>query len=156
MTRDLHSQKLEGLLARARRMIRLLPHMDSGVIKTPLELAMQSLIQQQEILNFVQVDANDGKYNDPLCNFMIANKDQSRILLIEPQRQIIPVLKQNYETHPQSIVANYAIGSDEEFTLFGVDPSAWKECQVPHENAWPKYRVATGIASGNRLHIEDW
>ena len=109
------------------------------------------------MLHVVQVGANDGKHNDPIYPFMRTHAESTRILLIEPQDQLLPFLRSNYEWHPDALIVQCAIGSPNDFMLFGVREDCWADCVVPYAKPdWPAYRAPTGITSASREHVASW
>lgn len=124
---------------------------------TPLETCVLTLLGELNTLNVVQVGANDGKHNDPIYPIMKNNVERTRILLIEPQEQLLPYLKSNYEWHPDASIAHCAIGASSDFTLFGVRSDCWLDFVVPYaEPDWPVYRAPTGVTSTPRQHVATW
>lgn len=123
---------------------------------TPLETSLLTLLSCVQELAIVQVGANDGLINDPLYDFNRMYSGRTRVLLIEPQTVLIPVLKKNYAFHKNTVVFNGAIGPNGALRLFSVKSSVWKRVKVHYAKGWPDYRAATGIASTNRDHVKRW
>src|SRR5690554_377405 len=109
-------------------------------------------------LKVVVVGANDGKNNDPLYEYLATTERKNTVVLIEPQQQLIPFLKENYRFHPNAHIVNAAIGQEGEMTLYGVKKDYWGRLDVPYakERGWPDYRAPTGVASGNKDHVANW
>ena len=72
-------------------------------------------------LNIIQVGANDGKTHDPV--FEGAGLFAERIILVEPQPDLIPVLKKNYDSFKgEAIFENMAVADSEgELPIYKVD-----------------------------------
>ena len=107
-------------------------------------------------LKCVQIGANDGKINDPLFRISRQFADRTRLLLIEPQAQIIPYLRKNYDFHPDVRIQQVAIGDPGTLTLYGVRQEIWPDLDVAYAKNWPPYRAPSGIVSGDRAHVERW
>lgn len=99
----------------------------------------------------VIVGANDGKYGDPLYEVIRTAPERTRVLLIEPQSELISYLTENYSFHPDYAIHNGAIGPEGVMALYYPDRSVWS--YFPDRHDWPAYRVATGIASTDRTHV---
>lgn len=109
-------------------------------------------------LNIVVVGANDGKINDPLFPLMIADTSLAKLLLIEPQADLIPYLTDNYHFHPDVTVVNAAIGPESELILYSIKKELWAELNIPYarERNWPLYRAPTGVTSSSKDHVKAW
>jgi FkbM family methyltransferase len=110
----------------------------------------------QDKLRIVQVGANDGRVNDPI--YRIAHRFAARtsLLLIEPQRAVIPYLRENYARHPDIRIENCAVGEGGALTLYTVNEAYWGRLNVPYAKDWPVYRAPTGVTSASRAHVEKW
>ena len=115
-----------------------------------------TLLGSGERLNVVQIGANDGMVNDPIFPFMKKHRDSTRVLLIEPQQQLIPHLKANYSWHPDATIVDAAIGPAGSMTLFSIREDCWAGCSAPYARSWPDYRAPTGITSTSRDHVRNW
>lgn len=120
---------------------------------TALETAMAALLATQGRVRVVQVGANDGLINDPLRNFLMRYRNQTEVLLIEPQPSLIPILVANYKDHPAHYIENVAVGERGTLLLHTIDERYWAECAAPYAAEWPVYRAPTGIASSDREHV---
>jgi FkbM family methyltransferase len=109
-------------------------------------------------LSFVQIGANDGAIGDPLYEFVKANAASTQIVLVEPQKFLIPILSENYAYHPNKFIFNGAVGEKGELSLYGVNPDFWPQLNVPYARRknWPSYRAPTGITSSRREHVRSW
>ncbi len=119
-------------------------------------VALMALMSVRRRLRVVQVGANDGYFNDPLYPALSKYPDRTDILLIEPQKDLIPYLIETYRFHPSAIIHNGAIGAQGELTLYRVKKEYWSSLQVPYATGWPEYRAPTGVTSSNRQHVETW
>ncbi len=118
------------------------------------QVALRVLIGLKKQLNIVIVGANDGKTNDPIFNFNISRPDETNVLLIEPNKQLIPLLESNYSSHSNHQIANCAIGKEGKLTLYVVKQELWGQFQPDYAKGWPSYRAATGITSAIKSHLE--
>ena len=123
---------------------------------THLEACLKTLLSQRDILNIVQVGANDGLVNDPIRNFVWSFRDRTNIILVEPQPLLIPILEHNYGFHPSATIANCAIGPGPAMQMHCVRSECWGELVVPYAIGWPAYRAPTGITSVNPAHVIRW
>lgn len=111
----------------------------------------------QPSFNIIQVGANDGKYNDPIYDFVKQYKDRTNIILVEPQKELIPYLEDNYSYHPSSEVYNKAIGINKsKIKLHRVGREYWDRVDVNYGEDWPDYRVPTGVTTSNRDQLLTW
>jgi FkbM family methyltransferase len=113
------------------------------------------LLTKQTTINIVEVGANDGRINDPIYNFVMNHKETTCVLLIEPQAELIPILKENYKEHRSVTIFNGAIGPVTTIALFRVKPALWRYYKPPYMQDAPLYRVPSGFASGSRQHVLD-
>lgn len=120
---------------------------------TYLEVLLDGYLAAKGRMNFVQIGANDGKINDPIFPFVMRNKTATRILLIEPQPEIVPFLRENYAGHPDATIHVGAIGTGEAMVLFRVKPELWNSYNPPYMQDAPAYRVPSGFASSSIQHV---
>ena len=120
---------------------------------TFLEVLLQGYLAAKGRMNLVQVGANDGRINDPIHAFVMRNRALTRILLIEPQPEIIPFLRQNYAAHPDALVHQGAIGFEDSLRLFRVKPTLWAAYDPPYMKDAPAYRVPSGFTSSSIEHV---
>ena len=116
--------------------------------------ALRALIGIKHRLNIVIVGANDGKINDPIYNFAMRMSGRTNILLIEPNKALLPYLQNNYSPHPSYQIANYAIGKEGMLTLYAIKKECWNRFRPAYAKGWPSYRAATGITSSIKSHLE--
>lgn len=107
-------------------------------------------------LRIVVIGANDGRINDPVYAFARANTGSTELYLVEPQKSLLPYLRENYGFHPRATVLNCAVGPAGSITLYSVDEAAWPRLRVPYARGWPQYRAPTGVTSGVRDHVRRW
>jgi FkbM family methyltransferase len=109
-------------------------------------------------LNIVQVGANDGAINDPLYSFVSRFPERVRLILVEPQSQLIPHLAENYRFLSTKYIFNGAVGSDQTLELHSIREECWDDLVVPYakSNGWPAYRAPTGVTSGDYDHVATW
>jgi FkbM family methyltransferase len=103
--------------------------------------------QKRSGLKVVQVGANDGVTNDPV--FSLFHRFAESVLLIEPQPELIPRLRENYSSFEgKLVIANMAVTAEE---------SSMKLFELTKQ-AGEKYHAATGfnptgIAAGREEHL---
>lgn len=118
---------------------------------------LSTAIAVQPSFNIVQVGANDGKYNDPIYDFVKEYKSRTNIISVEPQKELIPYLEDNYSYHPSSEVYNKAIGTDvSKIQLYRVGREYWDKVDVDYGENWPDYRAPTGVTTSNRDQLLSW
>jgi len=118
-----------------------------------LEVLLSGVIALEERITIVQVGANDGHYGDPIYKFVMSNKSCTKILLIEPQPDIIKHLEDTYEKHQESIIYNGAIGDLDKLSLYRVKPEFWQEFDAPYLKDAPSYRAPSGLTSSSKSHV---
>lgn len=120
------------------------------------QVALRLLVAIKNQLNIVVVGANDGKTNDPIYNFAMRRASKTNILLIEPNKPLLPYLQNNYSSHPSHQIANCAVGKEGTLTLYAVKREFWDIFQPTYatKRGWPSYRAATGITSPIKSHVE--
>lgn len=92
---------------------------------------LQSHLDQQGDLFFVQIGANDGVRNDPLFDFVNDNKDRVGGLVLEPIKEYFDKLVQNYKGCPGVIPVNKAIHrTEKEAVMYRVNPKKRKGLPV--------------------------
>ncbi|MFW6012071.1 MAG: hypothetical protein ACOC92_00005, partial [bacterium] len=87
-----------------------------------LEVVLEVMASSWDMLNVVQVGANDGSHDDPIHNFLIDRRDCTAALLVEPQPEIIPYLEKAYAGHPNVSIFNGAIGEGDTLLLYRIRP----------------------------------
>jgi FkbM family methyltransferase len=123
---------------------------------SPYLFSLCSAIAKNGFLRIVVVGANDGRINDPVYSFVKRFTHSTDLILIEPQKSLLPHLRDNYAFHPRTTVCNVAIGEEGSLTLYSVRSSAWPHLNVGYAKDWPPYRAPTGVTSGNRRHVRRW
>lgn len=83
------------------------------------ESSLLALLSKTDQLNIVVVGANDGLVGDPIYDFVRMFPERTHLLLVEPQKELIPYLKENYSFHPDYTVFNGAVGSEKAQALLG-------------------------------------
>jgi FkbM family methyltransferase len=127
-----------------------------NTIEQNLEACMVALLAAKSQISIIQIGANDGRINDPIYRFVTKYKDSTSVILVEPQKELIPILQQNYSKHPSVAIINSAVGKPGEAYLFSVDEKFWGEIEVPYAKNWPKYRAPTGVTSFSKEHVKAW
>ena len=120
---------------------------------TYYEALLKTYLESVQAISVVQIGANDGRIGDPIYSFVMENKTATRVLLIEPQPEIIPFLEDNYKTHERVTIFNGAIGSGEVLELFRVRPELWDSYNPPYMKDAPPYRVPSGFTSSSLEHV---
>lgn len=114
----------------------------------------------QKPLNIIQVGANDGKFGDPIYEFVKENKNYTNIVLIEPLENLLPYLKGNYDYHPSTEIFNNAIAEDKSGTssiqLYRIKKDYWSDIDAGYGESWPDYRVPTGVTTSDKSKLINW
>lgn len=101
----------------------------------------------------VQIGANDGRISDPIYEQMLRFRSSTRILLIEPQDDVIPYLRENYSFHSDATIWNGAIGPDDTIALYRLKPQYYQDFIRRYLEGSPSYRVPTGFTSSDYDHV---
>lgn len=117
------------------------------------ETILEGLIAGRDMLNVVQVGANDGIHKDPIHAFLMAHRQHTNALLIEPQPELIPHLEASYAEHPGVTIYNGAIGAADELVLHRIRPALWGEFRASYMHDAPAYRAPSGLTSADREHV---
>tara|TARA_R110000824_G_scaffold400686_1_gene608848 strand:- start:17042 stop:21481 length:4440 start_codon:yes stop_codon:yes gene_type:complete len=114
---------------------------------------MQTMIDNSDCTKVVQVGANDGCINDPIYEVVMRNMDKTKVLLIEPQSNILEHLEKNYALHPEARIANYAVGPDALLSLYRIKPAYYGLFTKRYLHDSPNYRVPSGFSSFDKKHV---
>jgi len=118
---------------------------------------LKALLSVTDNFNIIQVGANDGKFNDPIYDIVKQNKFSTNIILVEPQSEIMPMLKANYSYHPSVEIYNKAIGKDQSsIELYRIQEEYWDQINPDYAKDWPDYRAATGLTTSNKSQLLDY
>lgn len=117
------------------------------------ETILEGLMAGRDALNVVQVGANDGTHKDPIHAFLMAHRQHTNALLIEPQPELIPYLEAAYAEHPRITIHNGAIGAADELVLHRIRPALWEEFRAAYMKGAPAYRAPSGLTSADRAHV---
>ncbi len=123
---------------------------------SPYESSLLTLLSNNNELNIVVVGANDGLVGDPVYHFANMFPKRTQLLLVEPQQELIPFLKENYSFHPSYKVYKGAVGPEKELKLYSVDKSAWNYVAKIREKDWPEHRASTGRTSPDKQVLKRW
>ena len=118
--------------------------------------ALERLLAKKGRLSFVIVGANDGRINDPSFGFIRDHADRARVLAIEPQADLHPLLRENYGFLPDFTAVQAAVGEGDGLRLYKVRKEFWGAFAPSYATGWPAYRAPTGITSSDRRHVEEW
>ncbi len=130
--------------------------LDGRVLLRLYDSVCRVLLGRVERAAIAQVGANDGKINDPLYGLIRAHAERTRVLHIEPQAALVPVIRENFAFHPAHDVHQGAVGAPGRLTLHAVAERVWPKLVVPYAAGWPAYRAPTGVTSSNRAQVEAW
>jgi FkbM family methyltransferase len=101
----------------------------------------------------IQIGACDGRINDPIYQ-LVRNQIQSNtIVLIEPQPELIDILKENYAFHKDVRIENVAIGEPGDLILYRLKQEYWSKFERTYLKDAPTYRVPSGFVSSNYQHV---
>lgn len=129
-----------------------------SILSLDYQELLRSMVDGQEA-SVVVIGANDGKFNDPIYPFIRDNARSVKLLLVEPQKEVLPYLIENYSFHENKVIANMAIGrGKEEIVLYSIKNDYWDRLNVPYaeKNGWALYRAPTGVASTIKNHVIKW
>lgn len=115
--------------------------------------SLEKLFRSQKTSYVVQIGANDGRINDPIFDVVMRHRATTRILLIEPQPELLPHLRENYRLHPNAVIWNGAIGPNDSLSLFRVKPDYYDVFIKRYLLDSPSYRVPSGFTSSVRDHV---
>lgn len=102
-------------------------------------------LQRKGSISFVQIGGNDGKYVDPLHDFIIENDERLQGLIVEPMTRAYVELKETYKDYPAIRTIKAAIHNEKKTaTLYQIDPERLQEL--------PEFYK--GVASFFRPHFE--
>jgi len=119
-----------------------------------LDEILDQLLTTRDTISIVQVGANDGLLNDPINPFVRRHPGRTRLLLIEPQASVLPMLRHTYTDHPSATILQCAIGIPGTSTLWTIKQSCWEDFHPGYGMNWPAYRAPTGLTSENRSYVE--
>jgi hypothetical protein len=131
------------------------PQHESVVILNFLDTVLCDYFTKKELSTVVQIGANDGRINDPIFTTIQKFKAKTRILLIEPQSNVIAHLKENYAEHPGARICCAAIGPDRHLTMYRLRPEFYESLTRRYLETSPSYRVPTGFTSFSKEHVLD-
>lgn len=143
-------------------MIPLLTLIDQGLDRfahlthQPYHRALSALLNKKGHLRIAVVGANDGKINDPVYRFVHRHLEQTEMILVEPQLDLLAPLAANYADHPKAHIIHGAVGASGTLKLYTVDPAVWTQTQPFYAKGWPAYRAPSGIASTEKDRVLDW
>ena len=115
--------------------------------------ALERLAAVRSVISIAQIGANDGRINDQIYDFVIANKERTKIILFEPQDNVLPYLRENYKSHPSATIVNCAIGPKGLLKLYRLNPSYYESFVKRYLKDSPSYRVPTGFTSSAYEHV---
>ena len=101
----------------------------------------------------VQIGACDGEINDPIYMLVRKQIKSNAIVLIEPQPELIEILKQNYAFHKNARIENVAIGEPGVLILYRLKREYWSAFERTYLKNAPSYRVPSGFVSSNYQHV---
>lgn len=105
-------------------------------------------------LKVIVIGANDGKWSDPLYEWLRLASNRPTILYCEPQQELITHLNQNVSALAEAVFDVCAISSnDGTFSLFRVKPASWDLMSPTYLREAPTYRAPSGIASNDRNRV---
>ncbi|AHI30142.1 glycosyltransferase domain-containing protein [Marinobacter similis] len=147
--------KLENELGYLRQEVARLNSLSNGSSSIPQDLfrqVLKSLLSSKE-LKIVQVGVCDGVINDPLYDIIMQFKNNSKIVLVEPQENLIDVIKENYRLHPDASIFNCAIGAPGTLSLYSLDEKYYDVFDRKYLKDAPSYRVPSGFVSSDIEHV---
>jgi FkbM family methyltransferase len=122
--------------------------------ETLIERIMGQLLDAKGHLGIAQIGANNGKWGDPIFDFVLRNRDRTSILLVEPQADVVVHLRENYRDHPNAFICNCAVGSGGPLKLFRVSPAFRSSLEARKKpRGVPEDIFLTDVTSFSREHV---
>lgn len=110
-------------------------------------------LASKKSLKVAQVGVCDGVINDPIYNTVMKNRGKTNMLLIEPQTFLMPIIKENYATHPSAQIVNCAIGGPGTLKLYRLKDEYIEQLKRTYLVNSPSYRVPAGFVSSDVNHV---
>ncbi len=89
---------------------------------------LRRYLENKDAFEFVQIGANDGKYVDPLNEFIINNYDRVSGVVVEPMTRAFRELEKTYGNYPMIERLHAAIHNDKKKAiLYQIDPEKLRE-----------------------------
>lgn len=101
----------------------------------------------------VQIGANDGRIGDPIYALMLRFRSATRLLLIEPQDEVISLLRENYASHDDAQIWIGAVGEGSSLSLYRLKERYYGDFNKRHRTDRPILRVVTGFTSTKYDHV---
>lgn len=121
------------------------------------QLSVMAAASVKNNLTIAIIGANDGRINDPLFPLISGPlKNRCTTVLIEPNKSLNSVLRENYSFTKKKIIINSAIGNQSNITLYHIKEEFWAHCQPTYAQNWPNYRAPTGVTSVDRNFVKKW
>ncbi len=119
-----------------------------------LDATLHALVAKTGQINIVQIGANDGRFADPIFQFIKENTGRTRVVLVEPQPDVVKILEENYAFHPRKQVFQVAVGDPGTVvTMYRVSRDAWHDYVKGRKSSGGEPRNATGVTSMSRDHV---
>jgi FkbM family methyltransferase len=110
---------------------------------------MGFIIAQKET-RIIQIGAHDGKHYDPLFKVLQMFKNKTNIMLVEPQKNIANILKDNYNWHPACVIVEELIGDGNVKDFYSIKPEYYKDYYYKSQHEMSEaYIHATGISGSD-------
>ena len=105
-------------------------------------------------ITIVQVGVCDGAYNDPLYPLVRTCLPNVRLILIEPQTWLKPIIEKNYEflLNPP-IIETVAVGEPGELSLYYMKQDYVSQVTKVVKGV-PAWRLPAGSVSANKAHLK--
>ncbi len=121
------------------------------------QAAVSAVASQGKQVRICKVGANDDIIGNSNFEFIKENlRLNSDILLVEPQKYLIPFLEENYNYHPSHQIFNAAVGPEKNLTLHAIYPEHWPRFPPLSPSNRPSYLVPTGATSRKREAVVSW
>jgi len=116
--------------------------------------ALETLLAKQDMSTILQIGAHDGFFYDPIYNIIQSFKNKTKLLLVEPQADVMTFLKRNYAFHQNVLFDTSVVGDGKQTMFYSIKPEYYESYFYPKEKPYPDidvpaYVQATGISTAN-------
>ncbi len=128
-------------------------YLNSNLVKKNIFNEIVLSLFNNKPANIVQVGTCDGCINDPIFNLIKHKIKTDKLILIEPQRDLNPIIESNYSFHQKKFIINLAVGKPGNKKLFKLKDKYHKLLRRTYLKDAPLYRVPAGFVSASYEHV---